>query len=136
MKDDVRRPSPPVLAAIGLALGVVGVVGYFVVALRLGAWLPCAIAGVVVDTPETNADLSRQVKLDYPILSDPSLHTVDAYELRHAGGGPDGQNIARSASVLVDGAGVVRWTFVTRNFRVRPTPADVLAAIDALPPGS
>jgi len=35
--------------------------------------------------------------------------------------------------VLVDRAGIVRWTFVTRNFRVRPTPADVLAAIDALP---
>ena len=27
-------------AATGLGLGVVGVVGYFVVALRLGAWLP------------------------------------------------------------------------------------------------
>jgi peroxiredoxin len=132
MKDDVRRPSPPVLAAIGLALGLQGLQLSIDALGKRG----CAIAGVVVDTPETNADLSRQVKLDYPILSDPSLHTVDAYELRHAGGGPDGQNIARSASVLVDGAGVVRWTFVTRNFRVRPTPADVLAAIDALPPGS
>ncbi len=40
MKDDVRRPSPTVLAATGLALGVAGVVGYFLVALRLGAWLP------------------------------------------------------------------------------------------------
>ncbi len=73
--------------------------------------------------------------LDYPILSDPGLHTADAYALRHAGGGPEGQDIAHSASVLVDGAGLVRWTFVTRNIRVRPTPADVFAAIDALPPG-
>jgi hypothetical protein len=40
MKDDARRSSPLVLAAIGLALGVVGVVGYLVVAFRLGAWLP------------------------------------------------------------------------------------------------
>ena len=47
--------------------------------------------------------------------------------------GPDGHDIAHSASVLIDRDGVVRWTFVTRNFRVRPTPADVLAAIDALP---
>jgi hypothetical protein len=36
--------------------------------------------------------------------------------------------------VLVDGAGIVRWTSVTRNFRVRPTPTDVLAAIDAVQP--
>ena len=40
MKDDVRRPSRWLLAATGLLLGVVGVVGYFVVALHLGAWLP------------------------------------------------------------------------------------------------
>lgn len=37
---DAPRPSPLALGATGLALGVVGVVGYFVVALRLGAWLP------------------------------------------------------------------------------------------------
>jgi len=86
---------------------------------------------VVVDAPATNADLARDAKLDYPILSDPGLHTADAYGVRHTGGGPDAQDIARPASVLVDGAGIVRWTSVTRNFRVRPTPADVLAAIDA-----
>jgi len=40
VKDDVRRPSRWLLAATGLLLGVVGVVGYFVVALHLGAWLP------------------------------------------------------------------------------------------------
>jgi peroxiredoxin len=53
--------------------------------------------------------------------------------LRHPGAGPDGHDIAHSASVLIDRDGVVRWAFVTRNVRVRPTPADVLAAIDALP---
>jgi peroxiredoxin len=58
---------------------------------------------------------------------------IDAYRLRHAGAGPEGNDIARSASVLIDRDGVVRWTEITRNFRVRPTPADVLAAIDALP---
>jgi peroxiredoxin len=96
----------------------------------------CAIAGVVVDPPATNAELARQAELEYPILSDPSLHTIDAYGLRHAGGGPDGQDIAHVASVLIDGAGIVRWTSMTRNVRVRPTPAEVRAALDALPPGT
>jgi hypothetical protein len=40
MTDGVRRPGAPLLAATGLALGGAGVVGYFLVALRLGAWLP------------------------------------------------------------------------------------------------
>jgi hypothetical protein len=38
--------------------------------------------------------------------------------------------------VLIDAAGIVRWSFVTRNIRVRPTPTDLLAAIDALRPAS
>jgi peroxiredoxin len=93
----------------------------------------CAVAGVVVDPFDTNAELARAAHFDYPILSDPDLHMTDAYGLRHVGGGPDGQDVAHAASVLIDRDGVVRWTAVTRNFRVRPTPADVLAALDALP---
>jgi peroxiredoxin len=92
----------------------------------------CAVLGISTDSPQTSADLARDADLHYPILSDPDLRTIDAYGLRHPGGGPDGQDIAHSASVLIDGAGVVRWTFVTRNFRVRPTPADVIGAVDAL----
>lgn len=57
---------------------------------------------------------------------------IDAYGLRHAGG-HEGREVALSATVLIDAQGVVRWTSVTRNFRVRPTPDVVLAAIDALP---
>lgn len=91
------------------------------------------MAGVVVDPPATNAELARDAGLAYPILADPDLKTIDAYGLRHAGAGPDGADIAHNASVLIDADGVVRWTFVTRNFRVRPMPSEVLAAIDALP---
>ena len=90
------------------------------------------LAGVAVDPPATNADLARQAGLAYPILSDPELRTIDAYGLRHEHAGPEGADIARSASVLVDADGVVRWTFVTTNVRVRPTPDDVIAAVDAV----
>ena len=92
----------------------------------------CAVAAVVVDDTATNAELARKAGIEYPILSDPDLHAIDAYALRHAHGGPEGRDIAHSASVLVDGAGVVRWTAVTDNVRVRPTPAEVLREVDAL----
>jgi hypothetical protein len=32
--------------------------------------------------------------------------------------------------VLIDADGIVRWTRVPENFRVRPTPTEILAAID------
>jgi peroxiredoxin len=93
----------------------------------------CTVAGVVVDPPETNATLAKQAGLGYRILADPDLATIDAFRLRHPGGGPDGADISHSASVLIDGGGVVRWTSVTDNVRRRPTPATVLAAVDSLP---
>ena len=40
MKDTVHQPRSFLLAAAGLALGLGGVLGYFVVVLRFGAWLP------------------------------------------------------------------------------------------------
>jgi peroxiredoxin len=90
------------------------------------------VLGIVVDPVETNAQLARDADLDFPVLSDPDLHTIDAYGLRHPSG-HDGRDIALSASVLLDANGIVRWTHVTRNFRVRPLPAEILAAIDDLP---
>ena len=90
-----------------------------------------AVAGVVVDPVETNAELARDAGLGFPILSDPDLSVIDAYGLRHVAA-HEGRDIAHSACVLIDGDGVVRWTFVTRNVRVRPTPDVVLAAIDGL----
>jgi len=91
-----------------------------------------AVAGVVVDPVDTNAQLQRDAGLEFPILSDPDFHLIDAYGLRHRDA-HDGKDIALSASVLLDGTGVVRWTYVTTNLRYRPTPDQVLAAIDALP---
>jgi peroxiredoxin len=90
------------------------------------------VVGVVVDPVQTNAELARTAELEFPILSDPDLRTTDAYGLRHRDG-HDGHDIALSASILIDAQGIVRWTHVARNLRVRPLPADVLAAINALP---
>jgi peroxiredoxin len=91
-----------------------------------------AVAGVVVDPVETNATLAREAGIEYPILSDPDMRLIGAYGLRHAAA-HDGRDIALSASILVDGDGIVRWTSVSENVRVRPTPAEVLAKLDALP---
>ncbi len=93
------------------------------------------VVGMVVDPVETNAQLARDAGLEFTILADPDLHTIDAYGLRHREG-HEGQDIALSASVLLDADGTVRWSHVTPNFRVRPLPGEILAAVDGLPKGS
>ena len=84
----------------------------------------------MVDPVATNAEVVRDAGLEFPILSDPTLRVIDAFGLRHVAA-HDGRDIALSASVLVDADGVVRWTHLTRNVRVRPPPAEILAVLDA-----
>jgi peroxiredoxin len=50
----------------------------------------------------------------------------------HARGGPEGEDVPRPATVVLDRDGVVRWFSVSRNFQVRPDPGDVLRAVRSL----
>jgi peroxiredoxin len=54
------------------------------------------------------------------------------YGLVHARGGPEGQDVPRPATVVLDRHGVVRWFSVSRNFQVRPDPGDVLRVVRSL----
>ena len=73
----------------------------------------------------------RDIGLDYRVLADPGLETIDAYDLRHAGG-HEGSDIARPATFLLDRDGRVRWRNLAANFRNRPSPEDILTQIDQL----
>ncbi|HXX01568.1 MAG TPA: redoxin domain-containing protein, partial [Candidatus Acidoferrales bacterium] len=59
---------------------------------------PVAIS---VDVPQISLDLSRKVGYTFPILSDPDAAVIRSYHLLHAGGGPEGHDIARPAEFLV-----------------------------------
>ncbi len=89
-----------------------------------------AVMAVVVDPVEDNAAVVRDVGLGYHVLSDSQLAVIDAYGLRHDR--PGEPPIARPASILIDRDGIVRWVDVTENYRLRPKPDAILAAIDTL----
>jgi peroxiredoxin len=93
--------------------------------------LDAAVVAVVVDDSGQNAQVVERLGLSFPILADPELRVIDAYDLRHSDGGPTG-NIARAATFVIDGSGVVRWRDLTENYRLRPRAEDVVAAVAAL----
>lgn len=86
------------------------------------------VIAISVDSVEDNARMAKEVGLTYPILSDGSLRAIDAYDLRHMDGGPSG-TVARSATFVVDGDGVVRWRDLTESYRVRPRAEEVEAEV-------
>jgi peroxiredoxin Q/BCP len=89
------------------------------------------VVAIAVDSVAENADVAQNLALNYRVLSDPQLQAIDAYGLRHDDPGQE-KPIAHPASFLIDGEGIVRWRDVTSNYRLRPRPETILAAIDRL----
>jgi len=88
------------------------------------------VVAISVDAPEINREHCRKLRLTFPFLSDTKLEAIRAYDLVHAGAGPDGADIARPAEFLIDSTGTVRWENLTGSIAVRARPGDVLEAID------
>jgi peroxiredoxin len=67
---------------------------------------------------------------EFDFLSDPDGEMLDFFGVRHPGGAIEGGDIAQSASFLLDRTGRLLWSRVAENYRVRPRPAEILAAAD------
>jgi peroxiredoxin len=52
--------------------------------------------------------------------------------LIHRGGGEDGKDVPRPATIVVDRDGVARWTLFAHNVQVRPDASEVLRAVRGL----
>ena len=76
--------------------------------------------------------MAEGLRLAYRFVADRDLAVTRRYGLVHRGGGPDGQDVPRPATVVLDRDGVVRWFSVSRNVQVRPDPGDVLRAVRSL----
>jgi peroxiredoxin len=90
------------------------------------------IVAISPDPNERSQQVAEGLRLGYRFLADRDLEVARRYGLVHAGGGPDGRDVPRPATVVLDRDGVVRWFSVSRNFQIRPDPDDVLRAVRAL----
>jgi peroxiredoxin len=90
------------------------------------------IVAISPDPSERSQEVADGLGRGYRFLADPDLAVARRYGLVHAGGGPDGQDLPRPATVVLDRDGVVRWFSVTRNYQVRPDPEDVLRIVRSL----
>ena len=90
------------------------------------------IIAVSPDPSEQSQKMAEGLRLAYRFLADRDLAVTRRWGLVHAGGGSDGQDVPRPATVVLDRDGVVRWFSVSRNFQIRPDPDDVRRAVRAL----
>ncbi|WP_082730557.1 peroxiredoxin family protein [Sphingomonas sp. CCH10-B3] len=91
-----------------------------------------SLAAISYDSPEKLADFTARQSINYTLLSDKDSKMIDAFGLRDPAY-PKG-NFAYgvpTATVLVIGAdGVVKQKLTTADYKVRPSNATILAAVD------
>ena len=90
------------------------------------------IVAVSPDSNEQSQQVASGLRLGYRFVADGDLAVARRYGLVHAGGGPQGQDVPRPATVVIDRDGIVRWFSVSRNVQLRPDPDDVLRVVRAL----
>lgn len=102
------------------------------------------LVAISVDPPEVSERLRQKLAFDIRFLSDPAGLLMDALSLRHDGGRPPAfvapaapgttpsADIFLPATFLLDGDGVIRWVYRPDTYRMRASPDDVVAALDAL----
>jgi peroxiredoxin len=103
---------------------------------------------VSVDRPESEAKMKATYSIPFPVLSDSDATIIGAFRVvknvgpdelaKMKGFGVDLESysgkthheIAIPALFLIDRSGVVRWAHSDPDFKVRPSTAEILAAVD------
>lgn len=90
------------------------------------------ILAVSPDPNEQSQRMAEGLGLGYRFLADRDLAVTRRWGLLHPGGGPNGQDVPRPTTVVLDREGIVRWFSVSRNIQVRPDPDEVRRAVRSL----
>lgn len=87
------------------------------------------LVAISVDTVEESKPLVTSLGLGFPLLSDPDLAVAKAYGVVDEDNG-----IAWPAVFIVTPAARVAWRSLSDTYKLRPTAADILKALEAATP--
>ncbi|WP_017668760.1 peroxiredoxin family protein [Sandarakinorhabdus sp. AAP62] len=93
-----------------------------------------ALVGLSYDSFEVLAKFAAERKVNWPLLSDPQSKVIDGWQLRDPAYplGNKAYGVPLASVYVIDRKGIIRARLMEANYRVRPQPEAVLAAVDAL----
>ena len=103
--------------------------------LKVSTLKGIAVLAVSPDTREETMGLLERLKsstgisLTHRFLSDRDLKCIDAYGIRNR---EATKPMPHPTSILIDREGREVWRFSDKNFKMRPTDADLKEAVDGL----
>lgn len=130
---DAVAKGPVVLLFFPLAFSSVCTTEICAVAEDWSTWesLGAQVFGISIDSPFVNARFAESCKAPFPILSDFNRDAATAYGVRNDDFfGMKG--VANRAAFVIDGAGVVRWSWVSEDPGVMPDFDAIRDAVKAL----
>lgn len=78
-------------------------------------------------------DEAKATQAEYPslvVVSDADRSLAEAVSVIHKDSNPSGGDTAAPTTLLIDGAGTVRWTFRSDRIFTRLSPTQLLEALD------
>ena len=85
------------------------------------------ILAISVDSPEKNAELAAKLKIQFPVLSDPDHKTIEQYGILDPGG-----KVSVASVFVLDKKGIVRWSYITDDYKIRPLDETVLSEVSKI----
>jgi peroxiredoxin len=89
------------------------------------------LAAISYDEPATLASFAKAQGIGYTLLSDKGSKMIDAFGLRDPQYAPGSfaHGVAKASVLVVDAKGRVAKKMVSSDYKVRPSNADILAAL-------
>ncbi len=95
--------------------------------------LNAQVIGISVDAPFANKAFAAQNNLQFPILSDFTRATIEAYGIVHESfAGLTGYSASKRSVFVIDKDGIVRYAWVSENPGVEPDYEEVTIALESI----
>ncbi|MDQ3779298.1 MAG: peroxiredoxin family protein [Chloroflexota bacterium] len=93
--------------------------------------LGAEVVAISTEPAEVARAESKAARLPFPVISDVTLATIDAFGLRHLDE-PKGRDISRPATLILDRERTVRYAYIGEHARDRPAIGVILLALESM----
>ena len=86
------------------------------------------LVGISYDEPAALKRFADQMKITFPLLSDPESKTIDAYHIRNEAAKGKAEGVPHPGTFILDRQGVIRAKLFLEGYRERHTTEALIEA--------
>ena len=91
------------------------------------------LVGISYDEPAALERFADQMKITFPLLSDPGSKTIDAYHIRNEAARGKAEGVPNPGTFILDQEGVIRAKLFLEGYRDRPSAEEIVKTVKLYP---